>query len=157
MNYIKRPHQMLKILPLLICCCPCPAGHGLCAAGPCGLCPCPSLPSSRVSDGRVLVWTWPRRECSCHREEQMLSIRASVCMWVLFLGSQLWNIKQPSWLYPGFFWSLQLLPRLHLSPTPSPPSPLLPSPAILCLVFLETVRIGFPCVAEEAPQPQTKK
>ena len=123
---------MLKILPFLICCCPCPAGHGLCAAGPCDLCPCPSLPSSRASDGRVLVWTWPWRECSCHRDEQMLNIRACVCMWVLFLGSQLWNIKQPSWLYPGFFLSPQLPPLL---PSPTPPDPysfLPPTPPLPC-------------------------
>ena len=51
-----------------------------------------------------------------------------------------------------FFWWPQLPPLL---PSPTPPfpyfflAPFLPSPAVLCLVFLQTVGIGFPCVAEE--------
>ena len=80
-------------------------------------------------------------------------------MWVLFFGSQLWNINQPSWLHPGLFFFFLVTPVASSAPLPNSTFPLLlPSSAspLPCLVFLETIGIGLPCVVEEEHPPSQK-
>ena len=151
---------MLNILPFLIlllsvsCGAVAPVRQGCVTCAPVLLCPAPEsvMPECWFGlghGGNALATEMSR----CY-------ISGPACVWVLFFGSQLWNINQPSWLHPGFGFFFLVTPVASSAPLPNSTFPLLlPSstPPLPCLVFLETIGIGFPYVVEEEHHPYNQK
>ena len=151
---------MLNILPFLIlllsvsCRAVAPVRQGCVTCAPVLLCPAPEsvMPECWFGlghGGNALATEMSR----CY-------ISGPACVWVLFFGSQLWNINQPSWLHPVFCFFfghpsclLCSPPQIHLSPTPSF---LHSSPPLLGLSGNNWNRLSL-CGWRGTPPPQPKK